>query len=352
MNIQRLIRSQVKGKAAAGFLVFLLLIIYCRIVCADDVLGIHISDVSIVKGDPVRIKLLLSVFDSSGRAVTDLSSGSFQINEDGRSLGMPEDAIRLVTTGHRIAYSVLVDHSEDIMTSLTTVRHIVADIFVEMGFRNQGALISYTGTPTVLEQGAPQAIADAALKIQPVNAEPLLWDGLMTGVETLVKIAEWEPDYSGKAMIVLTEGRTESGLVSEEAVRAKILESGIILFVIGYGLDPEGDLAKLDAFARRTGGCLFTVDERNKTDLARIITERITNQYEVTYISETIDLDGGDHGVVVSAAGRKGRGEGTIEFSVPEEAAPRYDLKSIGLATAAILIVLLSILMISNRIRK
>ncbi|MBW2086414.1 MAG: hypothetical protein JRI54_10385, partial [Deltaproteobacteria bacterium] len=96
------------------------------------------------------IHVFVSVFTEEGRAVTGLDESRFLIEEDGRLFSGSKEVESFVASGRNLAYIIALDTRESLPTSLTLVSEGVKSLISEMGFRNPGAILVYTGRPEVL----------------------------------------------------------------------------------------------------------------------------------------------------------------------------------------------------------
>ncbi|MDY6852652.1 MAG: hypothetical protein SV487_11350, partial [Thermodesulfobacteriota bacterium] len=83
--------------------------------------------------DSSLVTVFVTVTGSGGRAVKDLGPNNFQVTEDGFLVPNPPHVEPFVVTGRRLGYVIVMDHREDLATSLTLVEHGLDAFISEMG---------------------------------------------------------------------------------------------------------------------------------------------------------------------------------------------------------------------------
>jgi hypothetical protein len=271
---------------------------------------------------PGWLNLFVDVVDSEQKAVKELDESRFSIQENQYP---PIKALRAepyVVTDRVVTYLVLVEPNQDIPTSLTLVQDATAAFIEEMGFRYSGAVASYLDRFQIIagSQENQVRLTELLYAISPQPGSPKLLDGLMAGTDFLIKN---QSQSSRLVMVVFTEGRDAQSLFSFDAVKSRISDTGIILFVVGYG-DPDLELhQQLESLAWQSGGAAwFSTLPDELPDMLKSAADRIKNQYIVTYPSSAVKNGERIEKVVVTVEGPQGHGQGTLLVEGPDVPEP------------------------------
>jgi hypothetical protein len=215
-----------------------------------------------------------------------------------------------------------VDPNQDIPTSLTLVQDATARFIADMGFRYSGAVASYLDRFQILagSRESQVRLTELLYAISPQPGAPKLLDGMMAGADFLL---EHRTESSRLIMIVFTEGRDADSLFSFDAVKNRFLDSGIVLFVVGYG-DPDLELHhELESLAWQSGGAAyFSTLPDELPDMLANAANRIKNQYVITYPSSAMQNGERIQQVLVTVTASKGRGRGTLLVEGPSASEP------------------------------
>jgi hypothetical protein len=246
-----------------------------------------IERVTAVPGEPLRLNVFASVV-SDGRPAADLAADDFQVRIDGAPAAGAVEVSLFAAEDRSLSYVVLIDNSEDLATSLTLVKRAAGVLAEALGFRYQGSLIAYGGSPQVLAgpNAGAAAVSEAAEKVRPVPEGPRLDNGLMSALDILA-----ESPAGRRVLVVFSQGRDAGGLFSREAAWEKAREAGVGVYVIGYGR--PGDLADLERMASEACGAAFYAGLPDELlELARRTADLIRGMYVLT-VNGPIPADGG-----------------------------------------------------------
>lgn len=303
--------------------------------------------------DSSFVTVFVTVTGSGGRAVKDLGPYSFQVTEDGFLVPDPPHVEPFVVTDRGLGYAIVIDHRENLATSLTLVEHGLDAFISEMGPRYPGSIVSYADHPRVVVGPSrdTQLLASAVLALEPVSGPPRLYDGLLLGLQTLTDLNRTPgAGFDRRVIIILTEGLDQGSRFSLDAVEAKLLETEVSLFGVGYGAEDAPALKRLAELCSKSGGgYFFAPDPDHLRPCLLAITERLKNQYVLTYEARLVKPDGRKHRLGVQVNFRGQRGAGETEFISPALNRPRQSYAEIGLGAAAGLLVLV---WVSRRFRR
>ena len=121
-------------------------------------------------------------------------------------------------------------------------------------------------------------------------------------------------------VVLLSEGRDEASMFSMKAAADRLMESGMTIFVVGYGLRDTPAMNFLSDLAKVSGGEFFFASNPHELEPAlNLVADRLKNQYVVTYASQGVRMDGQSHRVMVSLSCGLGFGCDEIRFFSPSK---------------------------------
>ena len=149
----------------------------------EEPINVRLDRVTFNAGEQMRMNLFVSVFESSGLAVTDLTRENFRLEEDGFPYSSSFHAVPFVVTERDLSFLLLVDNNENLATSLTLVRRSANEFVCEMGFRYTGALLTYGDSPELLVKPTKDAyrLSLSIDSLSPVSGRPRLGEALLMG---------------------------------------------------------------------------------------------------------------------------------------------------------------------------
>jgi len=282
---------------------------------------VEIEQAAFQADHPPWMTVLVTVTDQKDQFLENLTDDHFFIEEDG-VLNQGHPTVRpFVTTDRHLEYVILIDHRDDAPTSLTMIGRAVDGFITRMGFLYSGAIVSYTDQPRVVAgpDRDPALLSSAALALEPVSGSPQPVQGLLLGLKTL---NDSKPVFPRKlfrrVMIFLTDGAGGDELFTPAAAAARILESGVELFTVGYGSEDNIALASWAELSRGTGGAYFFVAHPDQLpSCLAALAERLKNQYVLTFPAGRIKTDGRIHRLKVLVEAQGLKGEGMYEFVSP-----------------------------------
>jgi len=309
-------------------------------------LAVRVDRLTFHAGQRPWVSVFVTVADPAGKVVGELDHVRIDVVEDGQPYSGRPVVETFVRTDRLLNYIVLVDHGEDMATSLTLVRQGLEAFFNDLGYRYPGAVVSYADYPRVIAGPIqnPHDLLMAVLALEPVSGRPRIHDGLLLGLQTLAAMeGAGRPKPDRRVLVLLTEGRDEGSMFSPEAAESGLLDSETSLFVIGYGDENQPGLKRLADLAGRSGGGYCFASYPDEIGPCLIDTaERVKRQYVVSYPSSGLEADGRAHRLTVRirAGGRTGRGD--FEFSSPDWGPPGSEIVYQILAAAGLVLLLLA----------
>jgi len=251
------------------------------------------------------VSLNVTVTDSAGRYVTDLSEADFQVFESG--------AKQALTVFNRrenpIALSLLLDSSASMEYKLPTLQAAASNFVQRLKPHDIAEVVDFDGGVTV-RQAFTSNHAELERGIQQMSAggSTALHNAIYTALKGLKKLQVPSSDEETRrqALIVFSDGQDTSSLVTFEDVLDLAKRSETAIYTIGLR-DPH-DQARgfssaefvLRQLALETGGRSFFPS--NISDLSTVygqIADELSNQYSIGYVSSNQKRDGAWRPIVV-----------------------------------------------------
>jgi VWFA-related protein len=249
-----------------------------------------------VQQDPIRIEVeavnvLVSVTDSKGRHVTDLTQDRFRVFEN----GAPQELTNFsIETDLPLQIGLLIDTSASVRTKLGFEK-AAATNFVRSVMRpqDQTLLVEFDSGVTLINDFTtkPAEIADKLQKLRAGGGTALL-DAVYAVSRDKMGSANVR-----KTIILVSDG---ADLNSKRSVREAVemaQSSGVTVYGIGtnrFGAsgNKKGE-AMLNELAKKTGGrAFFPYSSERMEDAFQLIDDELRSRYSLTYIPENKDRDG------------------------------------------------------------
>lgn len=245
------------------------------------------------------VSLNITVTDAKGQYVTDLNAEDFQIFED----GVFQELTLFNRTNLPIALSLLLDTSSSMEERLVTAQEAA------IGFANQlrpqdiaevvdfdsrvEVLQTYTSDRQELEQAIRRTVAGGSTS---------LYNAVYISLKGFQRIRATQPDeVRRQALVLLSDGEDTSSLVSFDEVLDLAKRSETAIYCIGLqSRDSSSNRGFREAtfalrqLANQTGGRVFFIDDTE--ELAGVyaqISDELSSQYTVGYVSKNTRRDGG-----------------------------------------------------------
>ena len=247
--------------------------------------------------------------------------GAVQVEEDGRLFAGEVRVDRFQASGRRLGYVLALDNRESLPFSLTMIIEGSQTVIKGLGFRHRGAVMSYTGQSAILA-GPTMNVAhllEKMGKITPTQGSPHLVDGLCLAVQAIGSIQNDERTAVERLVVILfTDGLDSGSLLRRESCERLLMESGVTLHVIGYGLPDTDGLRRMAWLAEQTGGSFQLASSYDKFPM--IITslvDRLQNQLVLTFRPQALHPDGQAHRVKVRVLQGKTWLSDSYHFTAP-----------------------------------
>lgn len=226
------------------------------------------------------VKAYFSLLDAKDKSIMGLKAADFRLAED--SVNVKDFKIRPVSEGNDPLAVVLVLDSSGSMQGEPIIRAQEAAIaFLERLYpKDQASVVSFDENVRVrAEFTTDRAQLKKAIKEISVVGNTALYDAL-NKAQQLLKASVLDR----KAIVVLTDGRENSSLISEPEILKQCKEAGVPVYTIGLGPDISEDVLK--TMASNSGGHYSHAPTAN--DLFALylqVAEELNSQYLLEFTS-------------------------------------------------------------------
>jgi len=257
------------------------------------------------------VSLNVTVSDSAGRYVTDLSQEDFNVFEDGAK----QEVTFFTKTTLPIALALMLDTSASMDTKLPTAQEAAIGFVRRLHPQDLAEVIDFDSRVTIAQTFTANASElEQAIRKTSAGGSTSLYNAIYIAVKDLKKVvARNVEEIRRQAIVVLSDGEDTSSLLPFEEVLDLAKRSETAIYAIGLrSADAnesrgfkEAEFA-LRQFAQETGGRAFFPNQ--VADLAKIygeISDELSSQYTVGYTSRNPRRDGGWRRVVVRINGKQ-----------------------------------------------
>ena len=236
------------------------------------------------------VSLNVTVTDLEARFVTDLGQDDFTVYED----GVRQEINFFTRTQLPIALALLMDTSASMDEEMATAQEAAIGFSQRLGPDDLAEVIDFDSRVDVL-QGFTNEVdeLESAIRRTSAGGSTSLYNALYISLKDLTKAPLREADVRREAIIVLSDGEDTSSLVSFEEVLELAKRSETAIYSIGLRAEDrrtrssfrESDFV-LRQLAQETGGRAFFPDDVDELpDIYRQISDELSSQYSVGYIS-------------------------------------------------------------------
>ena len=228
------------------------------------------------------VVLTVSVTDSAGRFVADLSAADFQVLEDGQ-----RQQLMLFRPGTAPAsLSLLVDSSTSMDEEVSDVQQTLEEFVRQLPSEHSLELIDFDVRPKVLQPlTRDRNLLAAAVKRLRGGGSTSLYNALYVTLRQLPGFTSViTADPVRRSVIVLSDGEDTSSLVARDTLLDVAGCSRATIYAIGLRATESGE-AVLRQLTSQTGGRFFAA--RRATDLRRAyaqVAQELGSQYLLGYV--------------------------------------------------------------------
>jgi Ca-activated chloride channel homolog len=255
-----------------------------------------------------EVNLFLSVTDSKGRFVDNLTADDFRLLDNHKS---PEKWTYFQARTNLPLHVILaIDVSSSIHDRLRFEQQ-AASIFLKNILRSatdEAALVTFGSTVQEKTAGMTSDVSalDAAIRAVQAGGETAMYDAIVTSSGKLHE--NRKKSVVRPVIILITDGVDTASKVSLKAAEEAAIRSEAAIFALDansiYETNPKGRLV-LEKLTRETGG--FVLPARENSDLKsafRTIEKILRSQYALGYPPPDLEADGGFRSIEVTSIKR------------------------------------------------
>jgi Ca-activated chloride channel homolog len=252
------------------------------------------------------VTIPVSVYDRSGRPVTDLKQDDFQILER-------NERQKITSFRHEddpISVGLVIDNSGSMRSRRQRINSAVLTFVRESHPENEAFIVNFGDTAYVEQQFTSSMgnLIDAFERLNP-RGQTALFDAVSLSVDKLMKEGRKEV----RAILLVSDGDDNASKSKYEDALRRLQESNLTLYAIGLtedargGQKPSAKAKKvLQEFADATGGAAyFPKSIEEVEELCREIARDLRNRYMIAYEPSNTTRDGAWRDVRVAVASAK-----------------------------------------------
>ncbi len=251
------------------------------------------------------VSLNVTVTDANGRYVTGLEPTDFSVFED----GVKQDVTFFSRTNMPIALSLLVDTSASMETKLPTAQEAAIGFARRLRPQDLAEVIDFDSRVEILQDFTSDTTrVEQAIRKTSAGGSTSLYNALYIALKDLKKVVVHDADeVRRQAIVLLSDGEDTSSLLPFDEVLDLAKRSETAIYPIGLRVAENAQVKGfreaefvLRQLAQETGGRAFFPDKL--ADLSGVygqISDELSSQYTVGYVSKNPRRDGGWRRLVV-----------------------------------------------------
>jgi Ca-activated chloride channel homolog len=259
----------------------------------------------VFRGGVEVVSLAITVMDRSGRHVSGLEQGHFQVFED----GVLQDIVYFSRQHQPVALTLLIDTSTSMEQKLPIAQQAAIGFARQLRPSDVAAVIGFDSRPDILQTfTSDKMLLEQAIRRTRAGGSTSLYNAIYIGLRELQrgKAAEGEP-VRRQAIVVLSDGEDTTSLLDYEEVLELAKRAETAVYAIGLRSRNEAPTKGfreaefvLRSLAQQTGGREFFVDDaRALPAIYQQIADELANQYAIGYMSKNSRRDGAYRRIVV-----------------------------------------------------
>jgi Ca-activated chloride channel family protein len=252
------------------------------------------------------VSMNVTVTDSTGRYITDLTEKDFDVFEDGTK----QELTLFNRTNLPVALSLLIDTSSSMEDRMSIAQDAAVGFIRKLRPTDLGEVIGFDSRAEVLQKFTSNTgELEQAIRKTVAGGSTSLNNALYISLKGLKKIpVRQEDEIRRQAIILLSDGEDTSSLVTFEDVLDLARRSETAIYAIGLMEDGSGAQSKgfreatyaLRQLATDTGGrAFFPSDIKSLASVYGQIYDELSSQYTIGYVSKNSRRDGAWRRLVV-----------------------------------------------------
>jgi Ca-activated chloride channel family protein len=251
------------------------------------------------------VSLNVTVTDGESRYVTDLTPEDFELFEDGAA----QEISFFTPTQLPIALALLMDASQSMTEKMATAHEAAVGFAERLRPEDLGSIIKFDSRVEILQgfTGSIDELITAIRRTTP-GGSTSLYNAIYISLKELGKIeATSSEEIRRQAVVVLSDGDDTSSLVDFDEVLELAKRSNTVIYAIGLRSGDgrnrrgfrEADFV-LRQLSQETGGRAFFPEQlEDLSDIYQRISDELSSQYSLGYISKNPMQDGKYRRIVV-----------------------------------------------------
>lgn len=242
------------------------------------------------------VSLNITVADTAGHYVTDLSQDDFQVFED----GVKQDVSFFNKANSPIGLSILLDTSASMESRISTAQQAAIGFVRKLREQDLAEVIDFDSRAVTLQPFTNNIPAlEQAIRKTAAGGSTSIYNAIYIALKDLKKVVPANADeIRRQAIVVLSDGEDTSSLLSFEEVLDLARRSDTAIYSIGLRTEEEATKGFKEAefvlrqFSQETGGRVFF--PQHIDELANVygqISDELSSQYIVGYISKNTRRD-------------------------------------------------------------
>lgn len=245
----------------------------------------------------VSLNVTVTEGSGSGKYLTDLTEGEFEVYEDGAR----QKVTFFSRTLQPISLALLLDTSASMEERMTVAQEAAIGFARQLRKDDQAEVIDFDSQVRILSPFTNDAAAlEKAIRTTSPNGSTSLYNAIYISLKELKKVkATAMSEIRRQAIVLLSDGDDTSSLIEFEEVLDLAKRSETVIYAIGLR---QGELARrefkeaefvLKQLANETGGRPYFVnDVRELQKIYLAIWDELSSQYSIAYSSGNPKRDG------------------------------------------------------------
>ncbi|HTI36137.1 MAG TPA: VWA domain-containing protein [Vicinamibacterales bacterium] len=243
------------------------------------------------------VSLTVTATDVSGKFVTDLNEGDFEVYEDGAK----QQITFFSKSQQPISLALLLDTSASMEERMGIVQEAAVGFAHELHKDDQAEVVDFDSQVRILSPFTHDAGAlEKAIRSTTANGSTSLYNAIYISLKDLKKARAASPDdIRRQAIVLLSDGDDTSSLVEFDEVLDLAKRSETAIYSIGLRQGETGRREFKEAefvlkqLSQETGGhVFFPTDARELPKIYQAIWEELSSQYTIAYSSSNPKRDG------------------------------------------------------------